>query len=244
MGARLRLTVSGSVRSWVQLLVSLFLSPISVVEFYLEIDSRNNSNKSEIYLQTIFFSSRFLSRNIRQHVKGRKRNKAQEKRNQRDMNTIARFEKSQGLKMYFLTFFFFISSRRFSFIIDALWPTFSYFFFFRFPNPCSTRKKRFAQGFTVNRSYVIKASLWIFVSVCCPQHFISIRVSLHASSLWVPNLKSTVVAMETVTCGSRIVARGKEVERRKMNGNMTWRWKFEDARLDLFMANLNWHHPH
>lgn len=243
MGARLRLTVSGSVRSWVQLLVSLFLSPISVVEFYLEIDSRNNSNKSEIYLQTFFFWFTF---SIAQYKTTRKRQKKKQgtrkKKPAWHEYNRALWEEPRPENVFSNVFF--ISSRRFSFIIDALWPTFSYFFFFRFPNPCSTRKKRFAQGFTVNRSYVIKASLWIFVSVCCPQHFISIRVSLHASSLWVPNLKSTVVAMETVTCGSRIVARGIEVERRKMNGNMTWRWKFEDARLDLFMANLNWHHPH
>lgn len=101
VGARLRLTVSchQSVKLWgrgVWLQVSLFLSPISVVEFYIEGANLPACN-----------SFPFSPRNLGHQTTYRQKT---ETRNQRDMNTIARFAKSQGLKMYFLTFFLYFSS--------------------------------------------------------------------------------------------------------------------------------------
>lgn len=95
--------------------VSLFLSPISVVEFYPQKKTQQlwKSSAESTCRFKHFFVFRLQPRILRFIVR-RKRQKTETrhkaKRNQRDMNTIARFEKSQGLKKCISNVFFFLSS--------------------------------------------------------------------------------------------------------------------------------------
>lgn len=153
----------------------------------------NHTQSCWNYLQkTIFSRFIFLSR---------KRNKAQEKKKLawHEYNR-ALWEEPRPENIFSNVFFF--SFRRFSFIIDALWPTFS-FLFCSLPQPVlQPTEKAFAQGFTVNQSYVMKAS-FLCVSVLSikkkikPFQFASLCTLL---CLKTPNFESSQLAVETVTC--------------------------------------------
>ena len=85
------------------------------------------------------------------------------------------------------------------------------FFLFVSPTHAPNEEKAFTQGFTVNQSYVMKASF--YVSVCCPDYdkkkkhlkCFQSALALHASSFYNP--KYLMVTLETVTCDFQITTR-------------------------------------